>query len=82
MTSLRVNGVSHEIRSANLTGAMGITTLDGLGVGGGGQHTLEEHINISRCADACSPDCFQASVDREAENGGKRKRQGPGAGEH
>jgi glutamate carboxypeptidase len=50
MTSLRVNVVSHEIRSANLTGAMGITTLDGLGVGGGGQHTLEEHINIESLA--------------------------------
>jgi glutamate carboxypeptidase len=29
---------------------MGITTLDGLGVGGGGQHTLEEHINIESLA--------------------------------
>ena len=30
----------------NFTGAMGITTLDGLGVQGGGGHTLEEHILI------------------------------------
>ena len=35
---------------ANFTGAMGITTLDGLGVGGGGQHTLEEHIDIESLA--------------------------------
>lgn len=31
----------------NFTGAMGITTLDGLGVQGGGAHTLEEHIEIA-----------------------------------
>ena len=30
----------------NFTGAMGITTLDGLGVQGGGGHTLEEHIIV------------------------------------
>lgn len=30
----------------NFTGAMGIPTLDGLGVRGGGGHTLEEHIEI------------------------------------
>ena len=35
---------------ANFTGAMGATTLDGLGVGGGGQHTLEEHIDIESLA--------------------------------
>ncbi|HEY7246806.1 MAG TPA: M20/M25/M40 family metallo-hydrolase [Xanthobacteraceae bacterium] len=34
----------------NFTGAMGIATLDGLGVGGGGQHTLEEHIEIESLA--------------------------------
>ena len=30
----------------NFTGAMGIATLDGLGVQGGGAHTLEEHILV------------------------------------
>ena len=30
----------------NFTGAMGIATLDGLGVQGGGGHTLEEHLVI------------------------------------
>jgi glutamate carboxypeptidase len=30
----------------NFTGAMGIATLDGLGVQGGGAHTLEEHIEV------------------------------------
>ena len=30
----------------NFTGAMGIPTLDGLGVGGAGAHTLEEHIAV------------------------------------
>jgi glutamate carboxypeptidase len=30
----------------NFTGAMGITTLDGLGVQGGGAHTLEEYIEV------------------------------------
>jgi glutamate carboxypeptidase len=30
----------------NFTGAMGIPTLDGLGVGGAGAHTLDEHITI------------------------------------
>ena len=30
----------------NFTGAMGIATLDGLGVVGGGAHTLEEHIEV------------------------------------
>ncbi|WP_149539617.1 M20/M25/M40 family metallo-hydrolase [Siccirubricoccus phaeus] len=30
----------------NFTGAMGITTLDGLGVQGAGGHTLEEHLVI------------------------------------
>ena len=30
----------------NFTGAMGIPTLDGLGVRGGGIHTLEEHIEV------------------------------------
>jgi glutamate carboxypeptidase len=31
----------------NFTGALGVATLDGLGVMGGGAHTLEEHILIS-----------------------------------
>ena len=31
----------------NFTGAMGIPTLDGLGVAGGGAHTLEEHIVVA-----------------------------------
>lgn len=30
----------------NFTGAMGVTTLDGLGVQGAGAHTLEEHIEV------------------------------------
>jgi len=30
----------------NFTGAMGIPTLDGLGVQGAGGHTLEEHLLI------------------------------------
>lgn len=28
----------------NFTGAMGVPTLDGLGVGGAGAHTLDEHV--------------------------------------
>jgi glutamate carboxypeptidase len=35
----------------NFTGAMGIATLDGLGVLGSGAHTLDEHIEISSLAD-------------------------------
>ncbi|MXP62434.1 M20/M25/M40 family metallo-hydrolase [Roseomonas sp. M0104] len=31
----------------NFTGAMGIPTLDGLGVQGGGMHTLQEHVLVS-----------------------------------
>jgi glutamate carboxypeptidase len=31
----------------NFTGAMGIPTLDGLGVQGAGGHTLEEHIVVN-----------------------------------
>ena len=34
----------------NFTGAMGIATLDGLGVQGGGGHTLDEHIVIESLA--------------------------------
>ncbi len=35
---------------ANFTGAMGIPTLDGLGVQGGGVHTLDEHIVVDSLA--------------------------------
>ena len=35
----------------NFTGAMGIATLDGLGVAGAGAHTLDEHILIDSLAD-------------------------------
>ena len=31
----------------NFTGALGVATLDGLGVMGGGAHTHEEHILVS-----------------------------------
>ncbi len=34
----------------NFTGAMGITTLDGLGVQGAGAHTLDEHIVVESLA--------------------------------
>ena len=34
----------------NFTGAMGVTTLDGLGVQGAGAHTLDEHISIASLA--------------------------------
>jgi glutamate carboxypeptidase len=34
----------------NFTGARGIPTLDGLGVGGAGAHTLDEHIQIDSLA--------------------------------
>jgi glutamate carboxypeptidase len=35
---------------ANFTGAMGVPTLDGLGVEGAGPHTLEEHILVDSLA--------------------------------
>ena len=35
----------------NFTGAMGIATLDGLGVAGAGAHTLTEHIEIKSLVD-------------------------------
>ena len=35
---------------ANFTGAMGIASLDGLGVKGAGLHTLNEHIEIDSLA--------------------------------
>jgi glutamate carboxypeptidase len=34
----------------NFTGAMGIATLDGLGVAGQGAHTLDEHIQVDSLA--------------------------------
>jgi glutamate carboxypeptidase len=34
----------------NFTGAMGIPTLDGLGVAGAGAHTLDEHIQVDSLA--------------------------------
>jgi len=34
----------------NFTGAMGIATLDGLGVAGAGAHTLDEHIMVDSLA--------------------------------
>ena len=34
----------------NFTGAMGVPTLDGLGVAGAGAHTLDEHIMIDSLA--------------------------------
>ena len=34
----------------NFTGAMGVATLDGLGVAGGGAHTLDEHILVGSLA--------------------------------
>jgi glutamate carboxypeptidase len=34
----------------NFTGAMGIATLDGLGVQGAGAHTLDEHIMVESLA--------------------------------
>ena len=34
----------------NFTGAMGVPTLDGLGVQGGGVHTLEEYIEVDSLA--------------------------------
>ncbi|MBO0709928.1 MAG: M20/M25/M40 family metallo-hydrolase [Acetobacteraceae bacterium] len=35
----------------NFTGAMGVPTLDGLGVQGGGAHTLDEHIVVESLAE-------------------------------
>lgn len=51
-------GIGYDIRSqssgggsdGNFTGAMGIATLDGLGVAGAGAHTLDEHILIDSLA--------------------------------
>jgi glutamate carboxypeptidase len=35
----------------NFTGAMGVPTLDGLGVRGDGAHTLNEHIEVDSLAE-------------------------------
>ena len=51
-------GLGYEISSqsagggsdGNFTGAIGIPTLDGLGVAGAGAHTLNEHIEINSLA--------------------------------
>ena len=40
----------------NFTGAMGIATLDGLGVQGAGAHTLDEHIVVESLAYRGKPD--------------------------
>ncbi|MDX2156549.1 MAG: M20/M25/M40 family metallo-hydrolase [Hyphomicrobiaceae bacterium] len=37
----------------NFTGALGIATLDGLGVDGGGAHTFEEHLLVSSLEPRC-----------------------------
>ena len=51
-------GIGYDISSqssgggsdGNFTGAMGIATLDGLGVQGAGAHTLDEHIVVESLA--------------------------------
>ena len=37
----------------NFTGALGIATLDGLGVDGAGAHTFEEHLLVSSLVPRC-----------------------------
>ena len=37
----------------NFTGALGIATLDGLGVDGASAHTFEEHILVSSLVPRC-----------------------------
>lgn len=37
----------------NFTGALGVATLDGLGVDGGGAHTFEEHLLVSSLVPRC-----------------------------
>src|SRR5215211_485129 len=39
----------------NFTGAMGIPTLDGLGVQGAGYHTLDEHILVESLVQRARP---------------------------
>jgi glutamate carboxypeptidase len=45
------HGSSGGGSDANFTGAMGIPSLDGLGVRGKGGHTLEEHIEVASLLD-------------------------------
>jgi glutamate carboxypeptidase len=45
------HGSSGGGSDGNFTGAMGIPTLDGLGVAGRGYHTLEEHIEVASLLD-------------------------------
>jgi glutamate carboxypeptidase len=45
------HGSSGGGSDGNFTGAMGIPTLDGLGVAGKGYHTLEEHIEVASLLD-------------------------------
>ena len=37
----------------NFTGALGVATLDGLGVDGAGAHTFEEHLLVSSLVPRC-----------------------------
>jgi glutamate carboxypeptidase len=45
------HGSSGGGSDGNFTGAMGIPTLDGLGLSGRGYHTLEEHIEVASLLD-------------------------------
>jgi glutamate carboxypeptidase len=45
-----VHGSAGGGSDGNFTGAMGIATLDGLGVQGDGAHTLQEHIEVESLA--------------------------------
>jgi glutamate carboxypeptidase len=45
------HGSSGGGSDGNFTGAMGIPTLDGLGVAGNGYHTLEEYIDVQSLVD-------------------------------
>ncbi|MGE0700746.1 MAG: M20/M25/M40 family metallo-hydrolase [Hyphomicrobiaceae bacterium] len=54
-------GIGFELRhgsfgggsDGNFTGALGVATLDGLGVDGGGAHTFEEHLLVSSLVPRC-----------------------------
>ena len=45
-SSAAAGGISGGGSDGNFTGAIGVPTLDGLGVAGDKYHTLEEHIEI------------------------------------